>query len=409
MLLLGSRKKSRSSLLGRRTSRSPGHQIQRPGGRTTLPQPMRKPHPSTPRKRKTCSPMGHARGGPTMAHSPGSWGSAERNPARRRSSSSMFPLHRAQPQTPHGAMGSQTHTQMKRCHADSSSQGPAKRMPSHNTQRIRYLGGLPLEIMEFLGALLQGALESSYGRPGKVYLALFAGTDPVGKVFLARGESVIRFDTKLDARLNLEHREVQATILKWMRSGVIWAVWLGTHCRTWSRASFSLGLGWYNSYRTRSHPWGELAKLGPGSKELVLAGNEHLRFSLSVLEQAAGHGNIRAGMENPKGSVMWLMPEVQALPERTPQAFLANCDYCQYGTRWKKPTTILWVGVKPTMAPTKCCIMNGGRCSRTGQPHIKLGQGRLDPKTGKPMTQVAEPYPTRLAKAFANCLAGEAT
>lgn len=272
----------------------------------------------------------------------------------------------------------------------------------------RGLGALPQEAVDFLGSLLEGALRSSHGHPGKVYLALFAGTDPVGKVFLARGDGVIRFDTKFDARLNLEHLHVQAVIFKWMRSGVVWAVWLGTHCRTWSRASFSLGPGWYNSFRTIAHPWGNMGKLSPKSQALVLSGNEHVRFSLKVLEQAGQQGNIVAGMENPKGSVMWLLPEVQALLGRKPggQVFLASCDYCQYGVKWKKPTTILWVGVKQDMTPTKHCIMQAGQCSRTGQYHTKLGQGRVDPKTGKAMTQVAEPYPTRLAVAFANCMTG---
>jgi len=286
-----------------------------------------------------------------------------------------------------------------------------KRGRAHNDPQglVGGLAALPEEVADFLGSLLRGALGSSSGRPGKVFLSLFAGTDPIGKVFLARGEGVIRFDTQLDARLNLEHLEVQETIFKWMRSGVIWAVWLGTYCRTWSRASFSLGVGWLNSYRTNTHPWGDLDKLSPKAKGLVLSGNQHLRFSLKVLEQAARQGNIVAGMENPMGSVMWRLPQVKALPERMPgRVFPATCDYCQYGVRWKKPTTVLWVGVEGAMAPTKRCVMGrGGRCSRTGRCHIKLGQGRLDPKTGKPMTQVAEPYPPPLAKAFANCMAGE--
>jgi len=271
---------------------------------------------------------------------------------------------------------------------------------------------LPQEVVDFLGSLLQGALRngSPRGHPGKVYLALFAGTDPIGKVFLARGEGVIRIDTQLDARLDLEQLEVQAVIFKWVRSGVVWAVWLGTYCRTWSRASYSLGPGWINSYRTKAQPWGDLAKLSPKAKALVLAGNEHARFSIKVLELAANRGNIMAGMENPSGSGIWRLPQVQALPERMPcQVFLATCDYCQYGVRWKKPTTILWVGVKQAMAPTKRCVLSPGACcSRTGKCHRKLGQGRRDPKTGKPMTQLAEPYPPQLAKAFADCLAGGA-
>ena len=298
----------------------------------------------------------------------------------------------------------------KRGRANNSPQEFAAHQPrGTNMQMPRGLGALPQEVLNFLGSLLHAALQSSHGRPGRVFLALFAGTDPVGKVFLAKGWGVIRFDTQLDDRLNLEHIEVQAVIFKWMDSGVVWAIWLGTYCRTWSRASFSIGgPGWINSYRTKSHPWGDLDKLNPKAKALVLAGNEHVRFSIKVLEQAARQGNITAGMENPMGSVIWRLPQVKALPEQMPkQTFIATCDYCQYGVRWKKPTSILWVGVRQALAPTKRCVMRPGACcSRTGRCHIKLGQGRLDPKTRKPMTQVAEPYPPSLAKVFANCLAG---
>ncbi len=403
MLFLGSRKNSMASPRWP-TSRVNGRQNPEQG-RPTLPQPMRKPTSEVKGpmgKRRKCSLMGHANGGPSA---PG----LTQIPRPRHADGGLSVSGACQARRPAAGATTSPGQGQKKGQADSSPQGLARQPRRSNMQMPRGLGALPQEVADFLDSLLQGALGSSHGRPGKVFLALFAGTDPVGKVFLARDEGVIRFDTQLDARLNLEHLEVQVMIFKWMRSGVVWAIWLGTYCRTWSRASFSLGLGWLNSYRTTAHPWGDLDKLSPEAKGLVLSGNEHVRFSIKVLEQAASQGNIVAGMENPMGSVIWRLPQVKALPERMPrQVFLATCDYCQYGVRWKKPTTILWVGVKRAMAPTKRCVMRpGARCSRTGRCHIKLGQGRLDPKTGKPTTQVAEPYPPRLAKAFANCMAGE--
>jgi hypothetical protein len=403
MLFLPSQKNSLASLR-QPTSRVDGHRHPEQG-RPDLPQPVRKRKSEVKGlmgKRKKCSLMGHANGGPSV---PGvtqiPWPRhAIGGPSVSGVCQSRRPVAGGTISPGQGQNGGRANSSPQE-----RTQGPRGR----NLQMPRGLGALPREVADFLDSLLRGALQSSRVRPGRVFLVLFAGTDPVGKVFLDRGAGVIRFDTKLDARLNLEHPEVQAVIFKWMRSGVVWALWLGTHCRTWSIASFSLGPGWLNSYRTKALPWGDLNKLSPKAKGLVLSGNEHARFSIQVLKQAASQGNIMAGMENPMGSVIWRLPQVQAMSVEMPhQVFPVTCDYCQYGVRWKKPTTILWVGVKQAMTPSKRCVMGpGARCSRTGRCHLKLGQGRLDPKTGKPMTQVAEPYPPRLAKAFADCLAGE--
>ena len=290
--------------------------------------------------------------------------------------------------------------------------GASQQAPKGGMRAIPSAKDPTQSISNFLEARLNAALRSCTWRRGKVYLALFAGTDPVGKVVLAKGGGVVRFEIKLDARFDLENPEVQVIVQKWIRSGVVWAVWLGTHCQTWSLASFSKGPGWYNSYRTKAHPGGELGALSPKAKARVLSGNEHLRFSINILKQAASQGNVTAAMENPRCSVMWHAPEVKALQStgnsKPGEIFTTSMDYCQYGAKWQKPTTILWVGVKHAMAPAKCCVRGrGGICARTGRPHAKLGQGRMDPKTGKRLTQLAEPYPPRLAKAFAECLAGE--
>lgn len=266
---------------------------------------------------------------------------------------------------------------------------------------------MPSHITVFLQGLLDKALAAATWRKGRIFLSLFAGTDPIGAVFEFDGGAVVRFDTAIDARLDLEDSMVQEVILRWGRSGIVWASFLGTHCRTFSLASYSKGPGWYNSYRTVSNPWGELAKLGVKQQALVLAGNNHATFSVNFLRLAAAHG-IKAGMENPKGSVLFKLPLVQAIPKEMPgKAFTMTCDYCQYGKPWQKGTTVLWVGVHMDLAPHKCCgAPRGGKCSRTNRPHKKLGNGRMDAKTGKRMTKVAEPYPWPLAKAFALCLDG---
>ena len=46
-------------------------------------------------------------------------------------------------------------------------------------------------VADFLDSHLKAALKNASWRPGKVYLALFAGTDPVGKVVLAWGGPIV--------------------------------------------------------------------------------------------------------------------------------------------------------------------------------------------------------------------------
>ena len=266
----------------------------------------------------------------------------------------------------------------------------------------------PLGTSAWLESVLGEALRSAVWRRGQVYLALFAGTDPVGAMVKKMGGAVIRFELELDPRYDLTQPEVQETVLKWIRLGIAWATFLGTHCQTWSLASFSKGPGWLNSFRSRGNLWGALDQLRPEARALVLAGNEHARFSIRVLRCVAQQPLAVGAMENPAGSVIWRLPEVLALQTEWPQKmFKGTCDYCQYGKRWRKRTTVLWVGVDTSLVPQRlCCPRQRGHCSRTGRQHMLLGQGRCHPQSGKPLTKLAQPYPKPLAKKFADCLVG---
>ena len=230
----------------------------------------------------------------------------------------------------------------------------------------------------------------------------------MGRRVQKRGGAFIAFDVLIDKRFDLDDPVVEAVLQEWLGKGMVWGFWLGTDCTTWSRASWSPGGGWFNSYRNQLCLWGALEKLRPKAAERVKEGNRHVKFSLRMLEIAAKTPSIVAGMENPAGSVMWLLPEVLGFEARYPnRVFRTTCHYCQYGKPWKKPTTFLWVGGDKGLAPQKKCENGKGKvCGRTGQPHSRLGGGRLQPQTGKRMTKVAEPYPPKLAEAMVCCLAG---
>ena len=241
---------------------------------------------------------------------------------------------------------------------------------------------------QWLQARLQEQLQRATWKKGQVFLDLFSGKkSPMGRQVAKRGGAYIAFDLLIDARFDLNNPEVEQLLLRWLRCGLVWGFWLGTDCTTWSRASYSKGPGWYNSYRSLQNLWGELGQLSPKAKQKVLEGNKHTTFSLRMLEAVANQPTVVAGMENPARSVIWLLPELLALERKYPgRIHQSTCDYCQYGKPWRKATTFLWVGTAHDLAPCKKCKPTGRHlCSRTGRAHCLLGQGRKDPSTRRDM------------------------
>jgi hypothetical protein len=222
-----------------------------------------------------------------------------------------------------------------------------------------------------------------------------------------RGGAYIAFDILIDKRFDLTNPEVEKVLWRWIEQGFVWAVWLGTDCTTWSRASYSKGPGWLNSYRRMVNLWGDPNLLSAKAQEKVSQGNKHVLFSLRILDHVARQPSVSvgAGMENPAGSAIWLLPELLALcNSHGGKIHRSTCHYCQYGKPWRKATTFLWVGTPKATAPDKKCHPQGRLCSRTGRPHVRLGQGRCHPSSGKPLTQVAQPYPPKLAAKLVDCL-----
>ena len=271
------------------------------------------------------------------------------------------------------------------------------------------IGGSSLSITQWLENMRLERLQGATWKRGKLFVDLFSGErSPVGRQVAQRGGAYIAFDVLIDERFDLGNPEAEQVLMSWMRKGWIWGVWLGTDCTTWSLASYSKGLGWFNSYRTRQNLWGEMAKLTPTAKAKVLEGNTHAQFTIRVLLQVANQPLVVAGLENPAGSVIWHLPELQALGKRD-RVFNSTCHYCQYGTQWKKPTRFLFVGCAQALAPCKMCKQSGQICSRTKKAHLKLGHGRCHPSSGKVLTKLATQYPPKLTVQLVDCLAGPAS
>jgi hypothetical protein len=254
-------------------------------------------------------------------------------------------------------------------------------------------------VAQWLEALRLTQLKAATWKRGLLCVDLFSGPkSPIGREVGKRGGAYIAFDILIDERFDLTNPELEKVLWRWIVQGLVWAVWLGTECTTWSRASYSKGPGWLNSYRRKVNLWGEPTLLSAKAKKKVAQGNEHASLSLRILEHVAGQPRVVAGMENPAPSVIWLLPELLALEKRQgDKIHRSTCHYCQYGRPWKKASTFLWVGTRKATAPKKKCQPQGCICSRTGRCH---------PSSGKPMTLVAQPYPAQLAAKLVDCLAG---
>ena len=270
----------------------------------------------------------------------------------------------------------------------------------------------PLAITKWLENLRLEKLQKATWQEGKLFVDLFSGKrSPISRQVAKRGGACIAFDVLIDQRLDLENPAVEQVVMGWIKKQFIWGIWLGTDCTTWSRASYSKGPGWFNSYRPTWNVWGEEEKLSQKEKAKVLQGNIHAQFSIRVLQAVAKQPSVVAGMENPLGSVIWQLPELRSMEEEAEdgRSFSSICHYCQYGTLWKKPTKFLFVGGKKALAPCKVCKGSGNdlsMCSRTKKCHLKLGHGRKHPDSGKLLTSLATEYPERLAAQLVKCLAG---
>ena len=295
------------------------------------------------------------------------------------------------------------HHQQKMAHsrqAASSHHGPGLAIGSSTT-----LDSSHQPVTEWLEDLRKEALKDATWKKGKLFVDLFSGQNsPLSQNVKARGGACIAFDVLIDARFDLSQPDVELTLMRWIRSGAVWAVFLGTDCTTWCTASYSKGPGWFNSYRSKTNLWGDLGALSPKAQVKLLQGNAHAKFTIRVLSAIAQQPSTAGGLENPRGSVIWKIPELQALGQHS-RCYETVCHYCQYGTQWKKPTSLFFVGGQKARAPAKLCT-GGKRCSRTKKPHLTLGQGRCHPSSGRLLTRLATEYPKALAAQIVECLAG---
>ncbi|CAK0820931.1 unnamed protein product [Prorocentrum cordatum] len=160
---------------------------------------------------------------------------------------------------------------------------------------------------------------------------------------------------------DVSQRAVQDHILDFVRSASILFVWIGLPCTTYSRARAG-GAG-PGPVRSTSRPLG-LDGLSAKDVQKIADANALTRFTIRLLKCCRQH-NVRAVLENPRTSILWHVPGIRRLQDFF-GFFKVEVDYCRYGAKWRKGTTLLCNFEDATALEAKCKVqtLDYGGCSR---------------------------------------------
>ena len=244
---------------------------------------------------------------------------------------------------------------------------------------------------------LKDALSKAKLRKHQVFLDLYGGTGGVSASLRALGFGVITFDLDLGSQFDLCDPVVIGVIRGWITSGIVLGIMLAPPCGSWSRA---LTL-WGHPVRSKDRIYG-LPNL-PAHREIVrLLGNCTMRNAYKIATCAVRQG-LPVILEQPCGSLMLHTPEHIKLSKQVSfRGF--NVDQCQFGTRWRKRTTLCFWNTTDPSALEKRCISRTSVCSRSGKYHLQL-MGK-DPISGRNWTSIAQHYPRPLCRGLAQMLVG---
>ena len=158
--------------------------------------------------------------------------------------------------------------------------------------------------------------------------------------------------------------------------------------------SFSVARDRTKVIRNRQYPWGIPQQyLTEKERASIRLGNQCIKACLRMF-RILDQYKVPYALENPASSKAWFIPQIQSHIRQQHIQFVTG-DFCQFGTRWKKPTSFICGWCDPldlTRLQRRCS--GRGYCSRTGRPHVQLTGGH---PSGVPMTKFAEPYPPPFA------------
>ena len=137
--------------------------------------------------------------------------------------------------------------------------------------------------------------------------------------------------------------------------------------------NFSIARNRTKVIRSRDYPWGL-----PGSclteveRQKVEEGNRCFEAAFQIIYHLNKH-HIPWLLENPQSSMCWHLPPIRDLIDKH-GCCLITLDFCRFGTRWKKPTSILagQLDMQDLGRLQLRCRGADGTCSRTLKKHWQL-------------------------------------
>ena len=232
---------------------------------------------------------------------------------------------------------------------------------------------------------------------GKVYIEIFSGAARVASRWRALGLPVITIDVTDSVLEDVTIPEVRRLLRSWISAKMVAAVWSAPPCATFSSARRGLQGHRGGPVRSRDHVWG-LPNCQPDAQQDVLVSNRVTRGAFDILKHAISQ-KVPCAIENPTTSLMWFCPPLRLLSSHAGGRRHVS-DHCQFGSAWRKRTTVLsWFASEDYLQSR--CRSKRGVCSRTGNLHVYL-QG--SDSTGRTRTSVAQPYPPSWAAEAANML-----
>ena len=259
------------------------------------------------------------------------------------------------------------------------------------------------------------ALAFAAGTLIPLFLELFCGSKNLTQGMLVHAR-VPSFGVDILDGYDLCEQSVQAAVSSAIAAGWIISVWMGLPCNSWSRAR--RGRSWKERSKGRrrggypaalrdlTHLWGlPRDSLSPGDRRTLQMHNTLVTFALEIIDQCT-QLQVPVAVENPSGSMLWLLPELQnRIVDSLQHVRSVTTDYCCWGTPWRKRTTMTFWFWPPAVARIArvCRASRGAKgqpalCSTSRKPHVHLSG--LDPKTKTFRTKQADPYPPKMVEAL---------